>query len=56
MYFYFMQYYRDMSLVNQDNMSKVVGVTGQLIYEKWTKLTDNCRTQVNQKCFQYFNI
>jgi len=41
------QSYRDVALLNQDGMNKLLTVTNQLIYEKWIKLTDMCRTQVN---------
>ena len=47
-YIYFdeFQSYRDVTLLNQDGMNKLLTVTNQLIYEKWIKLTDMCRTQV----------
>lgn len=33
-------------MLSQDGLSKVVGVASQLIYEKWLKLNETCRTQL----------
>jgi len=41
------QSYRDITLLNQDGMNNVLSVTNRMIYEKWIKLTDMCRTQVD---------
>jgi len=38
--------YRDMTLVSQDGLSKIIVIANQLIYEKWIKFTDMCRTQM----------
>ena len=50
------QSYRDITLLNQDGMNKLLTITNQLIYEKWIKLTDMCRTQVNGRHFSFMWI
>jgi len=48
------QSYRDITLLNQDGMNNVLSVTNRMIYEKWIKLTDMCRTQVDLTFQRFF--
>lgn len=38
--------YRDMTLLSQDGLAKVVTTTTQIVFEKWIKLSDLSRTQL----------
>jgi hypothetical protein len=43
----YFQFYRDLTLVTRDGLTKIMTLTNQIIYEKWIKLVDTPRTQVN---------
>ena len=39
--------YRDLALVSRDSLQKVILLTNQIVYERWTRLQDGIKTQVS---------
>lgn len=51
-----LQCYRDLTLVNRDGMNVILVKINQILMEKFLKLQDVTRTQVNPHCTVYMSL
>lgn len=51
-----LQCYRDLTLVNRDGMNVILVKINQILMEKFLKLQDVPRTQVNPHCYSIYVI